>query len=208
MSTETDILTLLRHLLRLKATPRTGWIDRGVPETDAESIADHLLLTTLLGWITAGDGLDRDRVLKLALVHDLVEAITGDPPPYDHEDLPLADDTEALRDFFSRRHVRPAAAKAEKRLAEAEAMETLRALMPDSAAEEAAALWHEYEEQASPEARFVKDLDRFEAFLQARDYARRFPELPFGGFTDMARKEITHPTLAALRDALLAEEER
>ncbi len=207
MSTAFDILALLRHLLRLKTTPRTGWLDRGVPETDAESIADHVLLTALLGWVAAPEDLDRDRVLKLALVHDLVEAITGDPPPYDREDLPPTHDTEALRAFFSRRHVRPAAARMEKRLVEAEAMETLRALMPDSAAEEVTALWHEYEAQASPEARFVKDLDRFEAFLQARDYASRFPELPFDGFTDMALNEITDPTLAALRDAMLEEGE-
>ena len=207
MSDRTATLTLLRHLLALKTTPRTGWRDRGVPAAETESIADHVLLTALLGWVTAPPKLDRDRVLKLALVHDLAEAITGDPPPYDPADVPAPDDPAALREFFGRRHVRPPDAKAAKTRAESEAMATLRALMGADVAREIGALWEEYEAQASPEARYVKDLDRFEAFLQSRDYATRYPELPFEGFTDMARQEIDDPALAALRDALFAAED-
>jgi putative hydrolases of HD superfamily len=206
VTSPTDTLTLLHHLLKLKTTPRSGWRDRGVPPAEAESIADHVLITALIGWLTAGADLDRDRVLKLALVHDLAEAISGDPPPYDRTQLPPDDDPAALRAFFSRRQVRPAASRAEKHRAEAAAMQTLRALMPETASEEIGALWDEYGAQTTAEARFVKDLDRFEAFVQALDYARRFPSLPFDGFTDMARQEITDPTLSALRDALLADE--
>ncbi len=201
-----DRIDLLRHLLNLKTTPRTGWLDRGVPPGETESIADHILMTTLLGWITAEDGLDRDRVLKLALVHDLAEAITGDPPPYDRVDVPPANDVEAVRDFFSRRHVRAAEDKRAKDRRERSVMTELTTLMPESVAGEIADLWNEYEEQSTPEARFGKDLDRFEAFLQARAYESQYPELPFGGFTQMALDELEHPTLTALRDAILAEE--
>lgn len=206
MTDPTALVALLQHLLQLKATPRTGWLDRGVPPAETESIADHVLLTALTGWVTAGPDLDRDRVLKLALVHDLAEAITGDPPPYPPEAVPPRDDPAALRAFFSRNHVRDAAAKAAKDRAEADAMTTLRALMPAGVATEIGTLWEEYEAQATPEARFVKDLDRFEAFLQARAYARRHPDLPLDGFTAMAQEEIATPALAALRDALLAAE--
>lgn len=206
MTTAADTLTLLRHLLRLTTTPRTGWVDRGVPRDRVESIADHVLMTTLIGWLTADEALDRDRVLKMALVHDLAEAITGDPPPYNRAALPSPDDPDALREFFSRQHVRTRADKAAKDRVENEALETLRQLMPEPAGDEIVALWREYESQQTPEARFAKDLDRFEAFLQARSYARAYPDLPFDGFTDMARHEITNPTLATLRDALLDEE--
>jgi putative hydrolase of HD superfamily len=201
-----DLPALLRHLLRLKAIPRTGWLDRGVPAGETESVADHILMTTLLGWLTAGPELDRDRVLKLALVHDLAEAITGDPPPYDRDDVPPADDRDAVRAFFSRRHVRSEAGKATKRRDEAVATATLRALMPEAAGAEIAALWQEYEAQESAEARFAKDLDRFEAFLQSREYARQHPSLPLSGFTKMALEELETPALIALRDAILAEE--
>jgi putative hydrolase of HD superfamily len=202
-----DLATLLRLLLELKATPRTGWLDRGVPAAETESIADHVLLTTLTGWLTADASLDRDRVLKLALVHDIAEAITGDPPPYDRDDVPPADDPDAVHAFFSRRHVRGERDKAAKNRDEAAAMARLRALMPDDAGDEIVALWHEYEAQQTAEARFVKDLDRFEAFLQSRAYDRRHPGLPLSGFTAMAREELETPALIALRDAILADVE-
>ncbi len=199
-------MMVLRHLLQLKATPRTGWLDRGVPSAEAESVADHVLMTALIGWLTADASLDRDRVLKLALVHDLAEAITGDPPPYARQDVPPADDVEAVHDFFSRRHIRTEQDKAAKSKEEAAAMATLRAMMPDDAGDEIAALWREYEAQETPEARFVKDVDRFEAFLQSREYARSHPSLPLSGFTQMAEHELESPQLIALRDAILADD--
>ncbi len=207
MTESSDRIDLLRRLLRLKTTPRTGWLDRGVPHAETESIADHILMTSLIGWIIADEGLDRDRVLKLALVHDLAEAITGDPPPYERDDVPPPDDADAVRAFFSRRHVRTAEGKRAKVFTELAAMDELTSLMPGGVAGEIAGLWQEYEAQATPEARFAKDLDRFEAFLQARAYQSRYPDLPLGGFTHMALEELRHPTLIALRDAILAEEE-
>lgn len=207
MTTPENTVKLFRQLLALKSTPRTGWLDRGVPPAETESIADHILMTTLISWLVADPSLDRDRVLKLALVHDLAEAITGDPPPYARADVPPASDPEALHAFFSRRHVRSKADKAAKDRAEAEAMERLRALMPEGTGDDIVALWHEYEAEATPEARLVKDVDRFEAFLQAREYARRHPDLPFDGFTRMAEQELRTPALIALRDAILAEDQ-
>ncbi len=204
MTGEARLVDLLGHLLALKTTRRTGWLDRGVPPEDTESVADHVLNAALIGWLTADPALDRDRVMKLLLVHDLAEVITGDPPPYDPADVPPRDEPEALRAFFSRRHVRTAENKAAKDAREAEAMATLRALMPDDAGDEIVTLWEEYEAQESPEARFAKDIDRFEAFVQARAYARRHPELPLSGFTKMALEELESPALIALRDAILA----
>jgi putative hydrolase of HD superfamily len=201
------LVALLGHLLTLKTTRRTGWLDRGVPPGDTESVADHMLMATLIGWLTADPALDRDRLIKLVLVHDLAEAITGDPPPYDRADVPPRDRPEALHAFFSRRHVRTAEDKAAKDAREAEAMATLRDLMPDDAGDEIVALWREYEAQRTPEARFAKDLDRFEAFVQARAYARRHPGLPLSGFTKMAQEELESPALMALRDAILAGED-
>lgn len=201
------LVTLLGHLIKLKTIRRTGWLDRGVPPEDTESVADHVLMAALIGWLTANPALDRDRVIKLLLVHDLAEVITGDPPPYDRADLPPRDEPEALRAFFSRRHVRTVENKAAKDAREAEAMVTLRELMPEDAGDEIVALWEEYEAQQTPEARFAKDLDRFEAFVQARDYERRHPGLPLSGFTKMALEELESPELIALRDAILAAED-
>ncbi len=199
-----DLPGLLRIFAELKCVRRTGWVDRGVPPDEVESVADHSLLTALTAWIAAAgdDTLDRDRVLKLALVHDLAEALIGDAPPYDPEDVPDRADVGAVRAFFSVRHLRSPANAAAKRAAERDAVGRLLALMPGSIAPEFRELWEEYDAQATPEARFVKQVDRLEAFLQARRYAGDHPDLPLWGFTDMAEREIDHPALVAIRDAV------
>ena len=91
-------------------------------------------------------------------------------------------------------------AEAEKHAAEQAAASEIFALLPEQVAEEFRALWEEYESRATPEARFVKDVDRLEAFLQSRTYAKAHPPAPLEGFTDMALNGLEHPVLQALRD--------
>lgn len=195
----------LETLQQLKRIRRTGWVDRGVPLPDVESVADHTLLTALVAWIVALDlpGLDAARVLKLAIIHDLAEAIVGDAPPYEPHEVPNRDDAEGLRAFFSVRHVRSPEGKAAKREAEGAAFAVLTAALPEAARIELGALWDEYEQQVSAEARFVKEVDTLEAYLQAVHYGRVHPDLPLQGFTDMAANEIDHEALTALRDAAM-----
>lgn len=197
-----DLLSFFRTLENLKRTPRTGWLDRGIPAAETESVADHTLLTALIAWTLAMEdpSLDADRVLKLAMVHDIAEAIVGDIPPYAPEDIPDGSDPDALRAFFSVRRKASPEAEAGKHAAEQAAAAELFAMLPDHVGQELRALWDEYEARATPEARFVKDVDRLEAFLQSRSYAKAHPEAPLAGFTDMALKAIEHPALQAIRD--------
>jgi putative hydrolase of HD superfamily len=193
--TSRNLAQFFTTLQELKRVRRTGWIDRGVPLADVESVADHSYLTALIAWITALDnpGLDATRVLKLAIIHDLAEAIVGDAPPYDADD--------ALNAFFGVRHVRSPENQATKKAAEATAFASMTANLPQAVRDELAALWEEYEEQATDESRYVKEVDTLEAYLQSRHYAAGDPALPLFGFTDMADKELGHPALTALRDA-------
>lgn len=197
---------LLANAGRLKRLKRTGWLDRGVPPEDAESVADHTFRTALLAWLAAAADptLDRDRVLQLALIHDLAEAITGDPAPYGPDDLPPESDGEARRAFFRVRHLRTPANAVAKRAAEHAAVVDLLGPLPPALRAELRALWDEYEAQASPEARFVKEADRLEAFFQSREYLADDPALPMWGFADMAANEVHHPALTALRDGFQA----
>jgi putative hydrolase of HD superfamily len=202
-----DLAQFFTTLQELKRVRRTGWIDRGVPLADVESVADHSYLTALIAWITALDNpdLDATRVLKLAIIHDLAEAIVGDVPPYDPDEVPDRSDLEALNAFFSVRQVRSPVNSAAKKTAEATAFASMTANLPHSMRDELAALWEEYEEQVTDEARYVKEVDTLEAYLQSRHYAAGDPALPLFGFTDMADKELDHPALTALRDATRGE---
>ncbi|OIW04639.1 hypothetical protein TanjilG_07774 [Lupinus angustifolius] len=138
-----DFLTLCH---RLKTTKRKGWINNGIK--GAESIADHMYRMALMGLI-AGDvpGLNRERCIKIALVHDIAEAIVGDITPSD------------------------GVPKAEKSRREQAALnEMCEVLGGGLRAEEIKELWLEYENNSSLEANLVKDFDKVEMILQALEY--------------------------------------
>ena len=61
--------------------PRTGWVYRGVEKP--ESIADHMYRVAVLALTVAGTEYDQSKLVKMAIVHDLAEAIVGDITPVD-----------------------------------------------------------------------------------------------------------------------------
>ncbi len=206
MAADTNkILGLWKTLYHLKSIPRTGWVDRGIPAAEAETVADHSFFTMLIAWVVAHDdtSLDAEKVLQLALIHDVAEAIAGDIPPYDPEDIPT--DAQERRAFFAVRRNRTPENKARKDALEQEATDKILAMLPDSILPVWQGLWREYEEQITPEARLVKQVDKLEVFIQSRLYAEQYPEAPVIGFADMALQAIDHPLLVSIRDAFLAE---
>lgn len=194
------IARFLHRVGALKWVPRTGWLDRGVPPAATESVADHSFRMALLAWLAAlsdGPGLDADRVLKLALIHDLAEALTGDEPPYPAEAIPAEDGTTARRDFLQQAHIRAPA-----RAAEGAAMTDLLTDLPPALATELRSLWNEYQAQATPEARFVKQADRLETYFQAQEYLAEDARRPMASFSAEVIELIVDPDLRRLRDAI------
>lgn len=207
------LLHLAHQGQRLKRVPRQGWLDRGVPPLDTESVADHSLGVALLAWMAAleanvsGANLDAERVLMLALVHDLPEAEIGDWTPYAPEDVhahgPAAERAAFLNELQPRSPERTAA----KRSAEQAVIDRLVSVLPATAGRTLAGLWQELADGQSPEARFVKQVDRLETFLQSRAYLAEDPSRPMASFAAEASAEITDPLLASVRDRALASEE-
>ncbi|KAL9259301.1 5'-deoxynucleotidase hdd1-like protein [Drosera capensis] len=144
-SSAIDFLTLCN---RLKTTKRKGWINHGIK--GPESIADHMYRMGLMALI-AGDipGVNRERCIKIAIVHDIAEAIVGDITPSD------------------------GVPKEEKSRREQAALnEMCEVLGGGMRAEEIKELWVEYENNSSLEANLVKDFDKVEMILQALEYER------------------------------------
>ncbi|KAK9063769.1 hypothetical protein SSX86_017641 [Deinandra increscens subsp. villosa] len=142
-SSSIDFLTLCHSL---KTTKRKGWVNNGIK--GPESIADHMYRMAIMALI-AGDlpGIKRERCIKLAIVHDIAEAIVGDITPSD------------------------GVPKVEKsRLEQAALNEMCSVLGGGMRAEEIKELWREYEDNASLEANLVKDFDKVEMILQALEY--------------------------------------
>jgi putative hydrolases of HD superfamily len=197
------VARFVHRIGRLKRVPRTGWLDRGVPPLATESVADHTFRVALLAWLAADEatGLDRNRVLTLALLHDLAEAITGDLPPYDPEELSKVDRVDRTA-MLNQRHVRDASRSAAKRAAEAAAITDLVADLPFRRAAEITDLSHELRDGTSPEARFVKQVDKLETYLQSREYVQTDPQLAVESFALEVAEVIDIPALVELRDAI------
>jgi putative hydrolase of HD superfamily len=203
---------LVQFAAKLKSVPRTGWLDRGLDSLRVESVADHSLGVALLAWACAlqrqaeGAEIDPERVLKLAIVHDLAEAETGDSTPYDPAAMPSEHHPAARRSFLETRHSRDPDRNAAKRAHEDAVMRTLLAALPDATRSALGELWDELQLGQSPEARFVKQVDRLETFLQSRFYLDTDPTLPMASFHQEVFESIDDPLLAAIRDAALAAE--
>lgn len=137
---------------RLKDETRTGWELRDVERP--ESVAAHswgVAFLTLLYGPETGKDINLHRALKMAVLHDVAEAWTGDH-------LTRADDTGAV--------TQPDGKNMEERRAMEQFAET--ASFPDIME-----LWEAYSAKQTPESRFVKDMDLIDMVLQAYLYEIR-----------------------------------
>ncbi|CAL1715145.1 unnamed protein product [Somion occarium] len=176
-----DQLAFFHILEKLKTQKRTGWIDHNVP--GPESISDHMYRMAVMAMCTSDATLDMSKCVMMCLAHDLA---VGDITP---------------RENISRE---------EKQRLEAEAMHNfIHDMLHDSpAAQRIEAFWREYEDGSSPEARFVKDLDRFELASQAFEYERDHGKKNLQGFFDSSLPYLQHPEVKQWGEDLAAERER
>lgn len=188
---------LIDAIGRLKEVPRTGWLDRGIPLEDVESVADHSFGVALLAWLLTPDELDRARVIELALLHDLAEFTVGDATPYDRDELAHLD-PDTRRNWLNQRHERTDEQRAVKHAAETAAIESLAAALPPERGRSLLERWAELSARTTPEARFVKQLDVLETWQQARRYADRHPDAPMQSFELEARAVLREGELGGL----------
>lgn len=164
----------------LKQLYRQGWLRRGIPPEQCESVAEHTFGVAMLAMFLADahfPDLDLPKVLRLALLHDLGEIYSGDLTPAD------------------------GVSPAEKKRREAEAVVEVLGKLPNG--ESYLELWREYEQQQSAEARFVKQIDRLEMILQASVYEHQ--ELAdLGEFFVSVEPVLNEPPFRTLWEALMA----
>lgn len=162
LTSKSYVIIFLEIISLLKKQRRTGWVDFNIKE--CESISDHMyrmgIISTLLPEKVVNIlspeqeevALNKSRCVQIAVVHDMAEALVGDITPKD----PVP--------------------KAEKHYRELSTMdyltETLIKPYNEKAAKEIKELWLEYEDITTIEARYVKDIDKFEMVLQAFEYEK------------------------------------
>ncbi len=132
-----ELITFLSVIEKLKCNTRHSWTSSG----RRESVAEHSWRLAVMAMLCADEypELDINRVIRMCLVHDFGEAITGDIPS-----------------FYKN------GADEEK---ESRAIEELLLMLPDPYTGELRALFDEMEALATPESKLFKALDNMEAVL-------------------------------------------
>jgi putative hydrolase of HD superfamily len=124
-----------------KVCRQTVLMDGSRHENDAEHSWHLTVMAMLLSEYAVDKGINVSKVIKMVLIHDIIEIDAGDTFCYDdkaHED---------------------------KQEREQRAAERLFSILPPDQAKELMGLWQEFEERKTIEARFAAALDRLQPLL-------------------------------------------
>lgn len=131
-------MAFLMEADKLKQITRATKLADGSRYENSGEHSWHIALFALVLGADAPSGVRVDRVIRMLLLHDIVEIDAGDAPIFgDHDPADMA-------------------------AAEQAAAERLFGLLPPDQAAEFRALWEEFEAAETPDARFAKSLDRFQ----------------------------------------------
>ena len=133
-------LAFIQEAEKLKSVLRSAHTRTGRQESTAEHSWRLCLLAMTLQDVLGP--LDFERVLKLCVIHDLGEALSGDIPAVQQQ------------------------AGASKSVQERIDLVALLAVLPTALQDEFLSLWDDYEYARTPEAKIVKALDKIETIIQ------------------------------------------
>ncbi|WP_246823304.1 HD domain-containing protein [Terribacillus saccharophilus] len=181
------IMQVLRLAEKLKFEMRHSWLSNG----RQESVAEHTWRVGLMAVLIEPyieEKLDMAKLLKMIMIHDLVEAEAKDVPAFD-----TLFDTER---------------KEQKQLAEQTAMNNIKAMLKEEPGKELQELWLEFEAKKTFEAKVANALDKLEAQLQHN-------EASIDTWLEIEREMVYllkphtefHPVLEDLRKMIVTEAE-
>jgi len=179
---DTKMLNFFEKIFVFKNLYRQGWIKYWkVQEDKCESVADHSYSMSLLAYIFAKENrqdLNADKVLRIALFHDLPEIVTGD--------IPVSDNFPAE----------------EKAKLEKNAISNLFVGLRHE--DEFKSLCVEYMEDGSEEAKFVRQIDRLDFVMQGYFYENHgVGEMDFERFATYAKKWVKDAELLEVLEEIL-----
>lgn len=143
------LIKILSIASGLKELKRTGWVSIGIK--DAESVADHTWLMSLFIMLFAPNSLNKKKLLEMNTIHDLGEVGAGD-----------------IKWEKGTKSISSSKTKYKKE------MKTMKNIFSDyENGRKYLNLFKEYEEQKTPEAKFLKQIDKLEMVLQALQYEQK-----------------------------------
>ena len=138
-------MKILDVLMNLKYEERRGW-KRVLPGLAVETVASHSFSTAFIAMLLAMKRkANVEKAVCMALLHDIAEGLIGDITP-------------EMTNFI------------DKEDAESKAMEYVLHDLPEDIRDKLLALWREYVEGDSQEAKIVAEADKIDMHIQAKRY--------------------------------------
>lgn len=176
-----ELIIFFNKIGKLRKKPRRGWVLIGAK--NPATIVDHSFRLAIMAWILAEKkkaNFNIERILKMALVHDLCELYAGDLTPYDYGLLPR--DKKKWPELFDKWPRFPKSKKIkyslERYKKERASLIKLVSKLPAKTKKEILNLWLDYQKRLTKEGRFVAQVNRLETLLQAIEYGKEMKRRP------------------------------
>jgi putative hydrolase of HD superfamily len=168
------ILDFFKNSVNLKNIPRQGWMDK-LSIINPESVSDHSYSMAIMCMVISDlKNFNSEKILKMALLHDLAESLIGDLTPEQID-------------------------KESKEKLENNAFGKIIKNLPEQIKSKYLEIWFEYQENISPEAKLIHQIDKLEMALQAKIYQKNgYDKEKLESFFESAKKEIDDPQLKEL----------
>ena len=162
----------------LKKIPRKGWKEK-IGIEHPESVADHSFSAAIMAMVFSDlKKLDTEKMLKMALLHDLSESITGDFTPGE-------------------------ISKENKKEIENKTMKEILAKLPVGISNEYEKIWNEFQNGTSKESALMHEIDRLEMAIQSLKYnAEGYSKDKLELFFESAKKDITSKEILKILDTI------
>jgi putative hydrolase of HD superfamily len=135
-------IAFLNEADKLKSITRATTLADGSRAENSAEHSWHLTLYALILADQAKPGVDINRVIKMLILHDLVEIDAGDNPIFDEVDVAAMEAAEKI------------------------AADRIFGLLPSDIRDDLRLIWEEFEAAQTDDAQFAKSLDRFQPPMQ------------------------------------------
>ena len=201
-----ELLNFFIEVGKLKGKHRRGWQIHQIK--NSESTAEHIFRVTIIAWILGQKKrLNLEKVIKMALIHDLCEIYALDLTPYDP--LLPEDEKKAIKAMKVLKKRWPKFTSTLKRKKQKDkykielaGLKKLTFGLPSYLITEIKNLWIDFEKGLSKEGRFLKQIDKFENFLQGIEYWKKYGKIQYKLWTRWIKEIIDDPILLELIDEI------
>lgn len=181
-----EIIEFSKLIGKLKKIERTGWITwKQLNIKNPESVADHVFRTAMLAMVMADvKKLDAEKMVRMALLHEIGEAIIG------NWDI----------------HAKKRLGTEVKEKKEREAIKKILSSLPKDLSEKCSEILNEYQERKTKESKLVRQLELLEMILQALEYQKEgYDKEKLRDFFDFHEEDFEDPDLKKMFELLKKE---